>query len=284
MPQLWVRRRKTKGTVRAAMVVMALVASAHAWCEVTPTAASTDQRIRWVNYNPNDVVSVVTRFGFSTELRFAPDEIVSTVVVGDSSAVKAAVAGNHLFLKSQVPDERTTNVSVLTSKGREYDFVVKLLPVSASPKLGTYFTVALRYPDDQKAASKKVNDAEKLKQELAHPVRHIRNIDYFACGDTAVTPDQAFDDGRFTYLRFAGSRPTPAIYAVQDDGSEEIVQSHAETDSPDTIVVYQLTKKMVFRLGTRVGCLVNKNYNPKGVDTFNGTVSPDVKRVVKDAN
>lgn len=272
---------------RIALSFTLLLALAPAFCvhaEVTPNPGSTDGRLKWVNYNPDDVVKVVARFGYATEIRFDTGENVTQVIIGDSSTVKTAPVGNRLFLKPKLAEESTTNVTVLTDKGRDYNFALTVLPPGSKSKDGLYFSVAFHYPGEKKSLAASAVAAAKLKNDLAHPIRRIKNTDYFACGDSSITPDQAFDDGRFTYLRFAGARQIPAIYAVAEDGSEQIVNSSADVDSPDTVVVQRLAKRMVFRLGGKVGCLVNKDYTPRGIDTFNGTVAPSVERVVKGAS
>jgi type IV secretion system protein VirB9 len=251
--------------------------------EAIPQAGPSDKRIKVVNYNPHDVVLVVGRFGYATDIQLNDDEKITQVALGDSSAWSVSPVGQHLFLKPRLDDART-NMIVLTDKNRTYNFILRTAAANGKG-VGAgddqFFTIDFRYPAEQAKQVASTRDAEALKEKLAHPVRQIRNVQYFGCGDPSVTPDQAFDDGRFTFLRFSGNRKMPAVFSVDDTGSESIVNSHVEQDSPDTIVVHQLAKKLVFRLGKAVGCVVNKAYDPKGVNNFNGTVSKDVERVSK---
>ena len=280
------RRDGWSGIRRFVLIATLLASGGVTHAEAIPQAGPSDKRIKVVNYNPRDVVLVVGRFGYATDIQLNDDEKITQVALGDSSAWSVSPVGQHLFLKPRIEDART-NMIVLTDKNRTYNFILRT--ASAKGKgVGAgddqFFTIDFRYPTEQAKQVAATRDAEALKNKLAHPVRQIRNVEYFGCGDSAVTPDQAFDDGRFTYLRFSGNRKMPAVFSVDDAGGESIVNSHVEQDSPDTIVVHQLAKKLVFRLGKAVGCLVNKAYDPKGVNDFNGTVSKDVQRVTKEPN
>lgn len=263
-----------------------LIASPAA-AEVIPKAGASDHRIKWAEYNADDVVFISARFGYATEIRLGDGETPISVVAGDSSALKVSTVTNHIFLKPKVSDARTTNLAIVSSRGRVYNFLVNVVPPDAAKgkeKDDLYFSIAFRYADEAKALSALQSDKDKVKAALTKPVRQIKNPNYFACGDSAVTPDVAFDDGRFTYMRFSGNRKMPAISVANDDGTEQMVNATAEQNSPDTVVVYQLAKRFIFRLDNQVGCLVNKGYDPRGIDTPTGTVSPDVQRAVKGAD
>ena len=43
-------------------------------------------------------------------------------------------------------------------------------------------------------------------------------------------PTLVFDDGRFTYFRFPGNRPVPAVFAVLADDSETVVNTRMQDD------------------------------------------------------
>lgn len=269
----------------ACAVLLTMVAGAHA--ETLPVGGKQDKRIKFVDYDPNDVVLVKTRFGFVMDIKLNDDEEIQSAALGNSAGWDVGPSGSHVLIKPKLPEART-NMVLLTSKGRSYQFEISTSepPDSKGKKAvedDAFYKVEFRYPAE---AKKRVDDATAVasaNDKLDHPVREIRNANYWACGDSAADPDVAFDDGRFTYLRFSGNRAIPTVYTVTDDGTESIANTHVETDSIDTVVVHQLAKRFVFRLGKTVGCLVNKSYDPKGTPNFNGTVTPDVDRVVKKA-
>ena len=52
------------------------------------------------------------------------------------------------------------------------------------------------------------------------------NWSYSWAGDQRSKPVRIFDDGKFTYLQFADGQPLPAIFAVDENGEESLVNSH----------------------------------------------------------
>lgn len=265
------------------LVLLFSAALAHG--EAIPKSGPSDARIKTIDYDPNQVVLIVGREGYATDVHLNDDEKITHVAVGNADAWWVVPVDQHLILKPKT-DQAKTNAIVLTDKHRVYNFILTTADAkSKGPGGGNdqYFQIKFRYPAEIKAKADATKMADSAREQLAHPERSIRNANYWACGDASTTPDKAFDDGRFTYLLYAGNRPMPAIYAVADDGSEQIVNRNVDPDSPDTIVIQRLAKKFVFRMGNAVGCLVNKSYDPKGVTDFNGTVAPGVERVIKGA-
>lgn len=263
------------------IALMAAVGMAHS--EAVPNAGTSDKRIKTIDYDPNQVVLIVGREGYATDVRLNDDEKITHVAIGNADAWQVAPVEQHLILKPKTSDAKT-NAIVLTDKHRVYNMLLTTAEAKAKGPGGgddQYFQIEFRYPAEVKAKADQARAVDNVRDQLAHPKRVVRNPNYFACGDKAVTPDQAFDDGRFTYLRYAGNRAMPAVYSVADDGSEQIVNRDVDADSPDTIVLHQIAKKLVFRMGNMVGCVVNKSYDPKGVANFNGTVAPNIERVIK---
>lgn len=269
---------RNRGFAVLAIVALLAMFAPGVPAEETPQAGKEDPRVRFVDYKPDDVVRLVGQFGYSTNITFSEGESVTFVGLGDTAAWEVAPATNHLFIKPK-DVEATSNMTVLTDKGRTYTFSLATAPKAQKSKAeDIYYRVIFRYPAEVAKQAQQASSAETADKLLERPRRAIRNVDYLACGNAAVTPDQAFDDGRFTFLRYAGAREIPAVFVVAPDGSEALVDSHMEGD---TLVVHRTAEKFVFRHGETVGCLVNKSYDPKGIPTFNGTVDAGVERVVK---
>lgn len=263
----------------AAAILAAVVCGTAVAATPRETGDVTDSIIAYVDYDESKVVTIVAYLGYSRAITFSEGENVVTIAMGDSQAFEVAPKGNHVFIKPAAENART-NMQVLTSKNRLYSFFLEGAvrrpgPNAASAEL--FRRVVFRYPAEAAAAAAP-DPVEVARQELAATEREIRNLDYHACGSSAVTPDNAFDDGRFTYLRYAGSRPMPAVFVVNPDGTEALVDSHVEDD---TIVVHRVAERFVFRRGESVGCVVNKSFDPRGIETFNGTVDDQVFRIVK---
>lgn len=270
--------KPSRGLSWLAIVALSAGFAAAAVAEETPQAGAEDPRVKFVDFKPDDVVRIVGHYGYSTNITFADGESVTAAVLGDTLAWEVAPAANHVFVKPKEIDART-NMTVLTDKGRTYTFSLATAPKAQKVNPDElYFRVIFRYPQEANKLLAQKSDAQVADKLLDNPQRSIRNVDYYACGSDAVTPDQAFDDGRFTFLRYAGAREIPAVFVVNPDGSEGLVDSHMEGD---TLVVHRMAERFVFRHGKTVGCLVNKNFDAKGVETFNGTVADGVERVVR---
>lgn len=286
-------------TITAALALLpatlALASSPSASTPANPTpvvlSADRDARFRVVDYDPDVVYDVTVHVGYHVDLMFAPGEepVPYGVVLGDPDAWSFAVASNHVFLKPKATDGNT-NLTVVTNKGRTYAFMLFFAPRRPTEKtIGTALNmrVQFRYPEDERAAALAAAtkpDPVLAAERLAKTERPIRNINYFACGKDEVNPDTIFDDGRFTYLRYKGNRELPSIFVVNDDGSENLVNSRVAPDDPETVIVQRIAKRFVFRHGKTVGCVVNKGYDPQGPATLTGTVDPGVVRIIKGGN
>jgi type IV secretion system protein VirB9 len=259
--------------------------SAHAL--ETPRAGRFDQRVKFVDYNPTDVVQLVAHFGYQIDIVLAEGEAVlpKGVYLGDGEAWQIATLGNHLFVKPKEENGRT-NMTVLTNR-RAYNFDLTS-HWTKNAKRGSndmYYQVNFRYPTDEAAKvlaarSKAAEDAAKkrLDERLAQSSPAL-NKNYFVQGSEELSPDAASDDGRFTRLTFRGNRDVPAIFVVNEDGSESLANRTVEGD---TVVIHTVAKKFVLRKGNSVACVFNESFDPVGLSNSTGTTIPGVERVIKE--
>ena len=131
------------------------------------------------------------------------------------------------------------------------------------------------------------------RQELAKP--SVRNVAYSvkAQGNaTSILPSIIFDDGRFTYLKFPKASEVPAVFAVDANGQEVRVAFHAERlladpHAPDAgvesdyLVMRRVARAFSLRLGDLVAEIINDKFDPEGIETHNGTTTPNLKREAK---
>ena len=104
---------------------------------------------------------------------------------------------------------------------------------------------------------------------LAHPVANApgpnANFRYGYRGAASVQPDQAWDDGRTTFLRFNGNRRVPNVYSKLPDGHESIPASAPEPDATGTTLRIARTEtKWFLREGDDAGCLFDLGPDPDG--------------------
>jgi type IV secretion system protein VirB9 len=106
-----------------------------------------------------------------------------------------------------------------------------------------------------------------------------RNAQYsIALGKGAedIAPSMVFDDGRFTYLKFPGNRPLPAVFETAPDGSEQSVNVRMGED--DFLVADRVMRRMVLRLGQTAAVIVNDGFDLEGAAARGGTTVPGVQR------
>lgn len=258
------------------LFLIALLVPLNAYALQIPRPSPGDSRIRYVYYDPANVVKVVAHYGYQTFILFASNEIITDLGAGDSKAYDIGIAEkkNAVFIKPKA-ESPYTNITVVTNK-RHYNFDLKLVKHHDAE---TYYMIQFLYPDDdvdgQIARSKK-SIANNLLKTASD--RKKKNYDYWAQGSDSLTPVEAWDDGLFTYMRFAPNKEFPAIFIVNEDKTESLLNTNVDDD---VIVVQRVARKFALRKGDLVTCVYNKNFDPVGVPKPSKTVSPDVRRVIK---
>jgi len=254
-----------------------------------------DNRIQHVNYNAGDVVVVRTVPGLSTRVVFSPDETILDIASGFTQGWNFMDRQNVLYIKPQsikgendqpsMPPEAgkwDTNLLVKTNL-RLYDFDLHLLPGSNSGAPATNqrisYRVEFRYPEDEAEKAKKAAEAQAAKVKLDAKTAP-RNWNYsmqVGQDSEGIAPTLAYDDGRFTYLKFPNNRDFPAVFLVAADKTESLVNTHVDKD---VMVIHRVASKLVLRLGNSVVGIYNDSYDIDGVPPNDGTTVPGVKRVI----
>src|SRR3990167_10240271 len=98
-----------KYVVGSLVLLLGLNASA-ALAASRPHALAADAHIKRVQYDPNNVVLLQGKYGYQTEVTFAPNEVVQNVSLGDSLAWQAVPVANHLFIKPMRSEEHTSEL------------------------------------------------------------------------------------------------------------------------------------------------------------------------------
>ena len=281
---------------------LALVPQAHA--DQTPAAGRYDSRMRYVAYNPGQVVHLSTIVGATMVVSFAPDETVTSVAETDSLHLAAVPKGNYLFLK---PSAALTlqPIIVLTQRPdgalRRYVFEIETVNASstADGAKGVFYAVQFTYPADaaKAAAARAALEAKKVEQlnqqalrratqmaanavlqdEQTNPNAGPRNYRYVAQGDRSLSPVAVWDNGYSTVLQFAGNARIPSIFMIDPDG-KEATASYAVNG--DIVQLDQTAREWRLRDGDTVLDIFNLGYQSVGGNPETGTTSPDVSRVI----
>jgi type IV secretion system protein VirB9 len=242
---------------------------------------SNDSRVRQIVYASDAVVRIEAQRGFATHIALDPHEQIQVVAPGDRDGWQVvANKGDHdVYLKPQLA-AHDSNLEIRTDR-RSYSFDLVVLPLKAKFGNGDeMYRVSFVYPDEVKAQTHAETDATLVAQRLAQSpvVRNTRYSMQVMPHADDIAPTAAWDDGRFTYIRIPNNRRIPAIFRVADDGTESVVDRHMESD---TIVVHEVAKRFVLRLGDEVVGIWNDAYDMDGVPPRDGTTVSGVKRVLR---
>lgn len=271
------------------LLIAALLSPTFVCGEVTPSKGNLDPRVRIVDYSANEVFKISTFYGVSTHVQFAEGETYVDSSLGDSAAWKLARSGNNFFVKP-VAANANTNLTVITNK-RVYQFILvvnrrSIRDTSAYADSNLIYSLRFHYPQDE--ANKNAINANKqaLGENFAVSRRADngnQNTDYWVAGTVEVSPTAARDDGRFIYLTFSNNRDMPAIYSVDTDGKEALINTNVIDGN--TIVIQRMVPHLMLRKGKAVASVINKSFDPNGGrDNTTGTVAPSIERVIKGAN
>jgi type IV secretion system protein VirB9 len=252
------------------------LAAAPARAQSLQAALRPDPRIRVVPYRVDAVYRLRGYVGYQIDITFAPGERFVGLGVGDSKGVTFAADANHLFLKPRAAHV-ATNLTVLTDR-RTYLFDYEAEPTLPDPG-GADVIYALRfeYPAVPVRAASRARQWVEKDLAAAQNARH-RNYDYWYCGDPSLKPTAAWDDGVRTTLLFGAHTELPAIFALNEDGSESLVNFDVQAGR---VVVQRVARRLIVRRGKLAGCIVDQAFTGGGERLSSGTIAPNVERVTR---
>jgi type IV secretion system protein VirB9 len=240
-----------------AVALALLAAPAHA---IEPHPGAGDPRIHEVLYDPSEVVELHGVLGFQLSVEFDPSERIENVAIGDSLGwqVTPNRKANLLFIKpmSQRPD---TNMTVITNL-RHYNFELSVRSRKAAKTIP--FTVRFVYPAPALAVV--VPPPPPLPPQ-------DRNHAYSYQGSTKTLPDRMFDDGEATYFTFRAQEDLPAIFVVEPNGAESVVNSHMRDGY---IVIDRVARGFVLLRGSEVTHVFNDGYHAQEASALSPTPKP----------
>lgn len=221
---------------------------------IAPEPGPGDPRIRVVHYDPDQVVELRATIGYQMTLEFGPGERIENVSIGDGMGWQ--VTPNHkanlLFLKP-LDVRSVTDMTVVTNL-RRYVFDLSARRSARRGDRSLIFRVRFDYPEPFVAV------AEPRPVPAPRPPT-VANAAYHLEGAGQNAPSRVFDDGHDTYFRFPVASEYPAIFAVDADRKEAVVNS-ATRDG--YVVVDRLAAAFVLRGGAGVTRVVNDAYREPG--------------------
>lgn len=194
--------------------------------------ASSDPRIRYVKYSPDNIVSVPVRRGMVTHIVLAEDEtIVNQPAMGKGSDCAretdtwcVIASGRDIFIKPKTG--ATINNMVLVTSQRRHAFDFSVIPDTAVAKPVMRLSMVLPPPALPpmllaRSAPPLVTlapppmSAKELIENRMRAEPQVRNTNYsvsVGASSEDIVPVMVFDDGTQTYFSFPNNRPVPTVF------------------------------------------------------------------------
>jgi type IV secretion system protein VirB9 len=241
---------RRQGLTLGLAVMLAVTATSAG--RAAPAQPAADHRIRIVRYVPDQITRLDCTLGYVVTLSLGPDERIENVAIGDSLGwqITPNRRARILFIK---PNERatTTNMSVVTNL-RSYDFELRARRAAGGHDSQPLYTVRFDYPEPAAVAV----EPPAPPAPPPEPPKDVNHA-YSFSGSPKGLPTRVFDDGQSTYFVFAEGADFPAIFAVDPDNKEAVVNV-AQRDG--YVVVDRLAAAFVLRRGEQITRIVNDAY------------------------
>jgi type IV secretion system protein VirB9 len=244
-------RKALTALISAAMIGFAVLPSQGA---LVPRPGSGDPRIYVVDYDPTEVVELHATLGFQTFIEFSPDERIENVAVGEAMGwqITPNRKANLLFVKplSEVP---VTNMTVVTNL-RHYAFELSVRPRNNDKSV--IYTLRFLYPE--MATATVAAPVTTPPPPPAPQLPKIVNDAYSYDGSSKILPTRVFDDGHATYFQFREGEEYPAIFSVDADKSEVVVNSYMREGY---VAVDRIAPGFVLRQGSEITHIYNDGFH-----------------------
>ncbi len=281
-----IRAARLLPLMAAPLLASALVMSMPAAAQ-SESNGPTDSRIVTRVFDEGAVVTIRGKVKVQTTIKFAEDEQIENVAIGDSAAwqVQPNKAQSILFVKPLAPSA-STNLTVVTNQ-RTY-----LFDLVASPRNSPLYVMQFRYPELEKAKeAARLAAIEDAKKERASEAELVAasdpyavqdpatlNFEWAAAGERALLPERTYDNGEVVFLTWPAGTAIPAILIMNEDGEEGPVNF---TVRGETIVLDRVPAQILLRSGKDAATLTNigpNPANPRSAQAGDGTRTPKKRR------
>ena len=279
-------------TLAATCLASLMVVSGPVMAEETPTRGPDDSRIRYIDYNRDEVVRINGVYRTAQQIEFGSGEKIVSVAMGDTVSWEVAPAENSLFIKPRARAADTNLIVITDTDGFKRTYTFALSARSGTIRSGSdaQFVIRFRYPVEEAEAARQAQQRHLALQMLLVEAGGVRvalegavllgsrNLDYRVAGSSDLAPSEVTDNGQFTVLRFPRNQAIPAIFKVLPDGSEAVVPYDVRGEF---VVIHEVTRELRLRRGQAITCIWNEAFDRYGPDNSSGTSSPDVERQIE---
>jgi type IV secretion system protein VirB9 len=311
------KKQRLRMLFMGGLSAVSILGSAASWAAEVPQPSAFDDRVRYITYNPDQVVTLHVRRGAVTRVVLGEDEqivVAASGFVGDCTkaegewCIRAETGTNQVWIKPK--DHATHNNLEIRTDKRDYSFELNVLPDNRlgrwqKPEEGQglkrtlaqepMYRVIFRHARmDQVTLDSLVGlasrtdrhtlqeiEQETITERLTDTLPEPRNLKYsmeVLAGGEDIAPSLVFDDGRFTYFRFPPNHEIPSIFVISPRGEETRINFHMEDD---LAVVQRTGRRFVLRLGAVVVGIWNEAFDETGIAANNGVTVPGLRRVVR---
>ena len=303
---------------KGALVIALLMAAHICNAAVQPSGSRFDPRNQIVSYNPQNTTVINSAVGYTTTLVFDDDETVISARTGfpqgwsvnkednlvyvEVKPVKQTVQNNNtdengkqssevvnVALDPETDLERwRTNLFVRTTK-RNYSMELNARTFRQPDKIA--FVVNYQYPQEQRKEQAEIEkkrieaynkrQEEKTINNALENAKSPRNWQYWkrvAEGSQDISPDYAYDDGRYTWFGFSPLKKIPSIFVMSGD-QETLTNPVVKKSSSFTVVGVPVDQRFVLRIGNQVVGVENRGFGKVRLPAGD-TVSPKVEKEV----
>ena len=224
---------------------------------ISPRSMGHDSRFKTFTYTKSGVYKVIVLYDNPTFIEFAPDEKLTTVIIPKKQMWQTQVTENRIFLKPLL-DDANTEMTIFTDK-RQYFFELYAQEpdeTGLDKEYAFYYKFHYLSSNEQKTIRKY---AKSILPEIdKNPEKY--NFNYTITGEVSLYPIKIFDDGEFTYFEFAKYGRLPAIFSVDTNNFEGLVNFRMVGNY---VVVEETAPRFTLRNGVDIVCVFNEELYTK---------------------
>jgi type IV secretion system protein VirB9 len=264
-----------------------------------------DPRMKEMVYDGKSVITILVARGIATAIELDPTDAITFAATGvgadcaresDSWCIAALPGARVIFVKPKSFASGSNNLQIV-STARSYAFRFDIL-ARADPREPVYrLSIKAAPPQPAKgppvqgvddpgialraASAALASSPHDLVNARLTGAPQVVNTRYsVALGNASddIVPSLVFDDGRFTYLRFAANREIPAVFQIGQDGVESMVNVRMEGD---LLVVDRIARRVNLRMGRQIVAVFNDAFDPDGLAPVGSTTVSGVERVTR---
>ncbi|HBU1034823.1 TPA: TrbG/VirB9 family P-type conjugative transfer protein [Klebsiella pneumoniae] len=181
-----------------------------------------------------------------------------------------------------------TNLFVRTTK-RNYSMELNARTFRQPDKIA--FVVNYQYPQERRKEQaeiekKRIEALNKRQEEQAinrslENAKSPKNWDYWkrvADGSQSISPDYAYDDGRYTWFGFSPLKKIPSVFVMSGE-QETLTNPVVKNSGSFTVVGVPVDQRFVLRMGNQVVGVENRGFGKVRLPAGD-TVSPNVEKEV----